>query len=54
MQNLSTEVGQLGSFLEVQLVNGLGLVNDTRVVVVHAVNICPYLNLLSIQGSTNQ
>ena len=54
VENLGTEICQLGSFLEVELVNRIGLVNNTRVVVVHTVDICPYLYLVCINGCTNQ
>ena len=54
MQNLGTEVSQLGSLLEMQLMNGSSLVNHSRVIIVHAVNIRPDLNLLSIEGCTYQ
>ena len=52
MEDLGSEVSQLGSLFEVKLVNRLRLVNDTRVVIVHTVDIRPDLDLLSIDGST--
>ena len=54
MQDLGTKVGQLGCLLEVQLMHGFGMVYDTRVVVVHTIDIGPYLNLLSTDGSTHE
>ena len=54
MQNLGTKISQLSSFLEVQLANGLSLFHYTRVVVVHAVNVSPNLNFLSVDGSTDK
>ena len=54
MQNLGTEVSQLGSFLELQLVDRLRLVDHTRVVVVHTVDVGPNLDFLSVQGSTDE
>ena len=54
MQNLCTEICQLSSLLEVELVNGLRLVDHTWVVIMHTVDVRPDLNLLGIDGSTNQ
>ena len=46
MQNFGSEVCKLGSLFEVELSYGFGLVHHTWVVVVHAVDICPYLYFL--------
>ena len=54
MQNLGTEVGQLGGFLKLQLVNGLSLFDHSRVVVMHTVNVSPYLDFLSADGCTDK
>ena len=54
MQNLGTKIGKLGSLLEVELANGLGLIHNTWVVVVHSVDVGPNLNLLSWQSCTNK
>ena len=54
MQNLGSEVCQLSSLLEVQLVNRLCAINHAWVVVVHTVDISPDLNLVSSDSSTNQ
>ena len=50
MQDFCTEICQLGSFLEIQLSHGFGLVNYTGIVVVHTVNVGPYLYLLHTEG----
>ena len=54
MQNLCSEVSQLGSLLEVQLVNGLGAINHAWVVVVHTVDIGPNLNLIGSDSSSDE
>ena len=54
VKDLGTEIGKLSSLLEMQLMDRGGLVNHTRVIVMHAVDVCPYLNLLSIQRGTDQ
>ena len=54
MENLGTEVSQLGSLLEVQLANCLSVLYDTRVVVVHTVDVGPDLNLVCWQGCTDK
>ena len=54
VQNFCTEVSQLGCFFKMQLANRGSLVDNARVVVVHSVNICPYLDFGSIHGCTNQ
>lgn len=46
MQDLGTEVGKLGSLLEVELVDGLGVIYYARVVVVHTVDVGPNLYLV--------
>ena len=54
MEYLGTEVGQLGCLLEVQLAHGLGVVHDAGVVVVHAVDVGPYLDFLGLQGGAQE
>ena len=54
MQNLCTEVSQLGCFFEVQLAYRSGLVNNTRVVIVHTVDICPDLDFGSVHCCSDQ
>lgn len=54
MQNLCAEVSKLGSFFEVELTYSLGLLNHARVVVVHTVDIGPYLNLLGRQSRSDE
>ena len=54
MQDLGTEVGQLGSLFKVQLVHGLRLVHHSGIVVVHAVDVGPYLYFLGIDGGTDE
>ena len=54
VQNFCTEVSHLGCFFKMQLANRGSLVDNARVVVVHSVNICPYLDFGSIHGCTNQ
>ena len=52
MQNLRSEVCQLGCLLEVELTDGLRVLHDARVVIMHAVNVGPYLDFLCGEGST--
>lgn len=54
MQNLRTKVGQLGSFFEVQVTYRRSLVYDARVIIVHTVNICPYLDFGGVYSGTDQ
>ena len=54
MQNLGTEVCQLGGLFEMQMTHRRSLVHNTGVVVVHAVDIRPNLDFGSVDGSTNQ
>ena len=46
MQDFRAEIGQLGCFLKVELAHRRGVFHDARVVVVHAVDIRPYLDFL--------
>ena len=52
MEYLGSKVCQLGCLLKVKVAYGLGLVNYTGIVVVHAVNIGPDLNLIGLDGGT--
>ena len=54
MQDLGTEIGQLCCLLKVELVYGICLVNDARVVVVHAVDVGPDLNFLSTESHADE
>ena len=54
MQYLSTEVGKLCRFLEVELAHGFRVLHEARVVVVHAVDVGPNLYLLGIDSSSEQ
>ena len=54
VQNLGTEVCQLGGLFEMQMTHRRSLVHNTGVVVVHAVDIRPNLDFGSVDGSTNQ
>ena len=54
MKYLGTEVGQFGGFLEVQLMNWCCFVDNARIVVVHTVNVCPNLNFVGTDGSTDE
>ena len=54
MQDLGPEVGQFGSFFEMQVANRRCLFNDTRIVVVHTVDVCPYLNFFCADSRTDQ
>ena len=54
VQNLGTEVGQLGCLLEMKLADRLGVFHNAWVVVVHAVYVGPDVNLLGLDGSTDE
>ena len=54
MKDLCTKIRQLGSFFEVQLTHRCRLVYDARIIVMHTVDIRPYLNFGSIDGGTDQ
>ena len=47
-----TEVGELRGLFEMESTDRSGTVDKTRVVVVHAVDISPYLNLLCVDDSS--
>ena len=54
VENLGTEVSQLCSLLEVQLAYCLSVLYDTRVAVVHYVDIGPDLNFVSWESCTDK
>ena len=54
MQNLGTEVGQLGSLFELQVTNRFRILHESGAIVVHAVYVGPDLYLLGIDSSTYQ
>ena len=54
MQNLCSEVGKLCCFLKVELVYSICILHKAWVVVVHSVNISPYLNLLCTESDTDE
>ena len=53
MQDLGPEIGQLGRLVKAQLLDGMGLTHHTRIVIVHAINVGPYLNLFAANSSAN-
>lgn len=54
MEYLCAEIGKLGGFLEVQVVHGRSLFHETRVVVVHSVDVGPDLYLIGFQSCAYQ
>ena len=54
MKDLSSEIGKLGGFLEVETTYGRGRIDDTRVVVMHSVDIRPDLDLLSVDSCSDE
>ena len=54
MQYLCAEVGKFCCLFEVELAHRLGMLHKARVVIVHTINVGPYLNLLCLNGSANQ
>ena len=54
VQNFCTEVSQLGCFFKVKLTNRSCLVDNTRVVVMHTVDVCPNLDFGSVYGCSDQ
>ena len=54
MQNFRAEVSQLGCLFEMQLAYGRSLVHDTRVVVVHPVNVRPDLDFLGLDSGADE
>src|SRR5690606_239892 len=50
MQNLCTKVSQLGCFIKTQVCDRFRTTHHTRVIVVHAIDICPDLNLIGPQS----
>ena len=54
MQYLGSEICKLCSFLEVQLTHGQCVLHHTWVVIMHAIDVCPYLYLFGLNGSTQE
>lgn len=54
MEDFGTEVGELGGFFEVELAQGGGVFDEARVVVVHAVDVGPYLYLLAAEHGADE
>ena len=54
VQDLGTEVGELGSLLEVELTHGLRTLDNTRVIVVHTIDVRPDLDFLCTEGSADE
>ncbi len=54
MEDFRAKISKLRSFFEVQLINGLCSLYESGVIVVHAVNVRPDLNLFGINCSANQ
>ncbi len=54
MQYFCAEIGQFGSFVEMEFMNRLGLLHKPGVVVMHSVDICPDFDLFGQQGATYQ
>ena len=54
MQNFSTKVCQFGRFFKMQVAYRRGFVHNTGIVVVHAINVRPYLDFGSIDSSSYQ
>ncbi len=54
MQNLGTEISQLGSLFEMEVSHRARTLYKTRIIIVHSVYICPYLYLLSLYRRTDK
>ena len=54
MENLRPEVSKLSGLFEVQLVDRLCMLHHTWVIIVHTVDVCPYLYLISVYGSSDK
>ena len=54
MKDLRPEMSHLCSLFEGYLLKILGILNLTRVSRTHTIDVCPYLDLLSIYGHTDQ
>ena len=54
VQNFRPEIGQFGCLAETHRANGVGVVDKTRVVIMHAVDVGPNLHLSCIDGSAHQ
>ena len=52
MEYLCAKISQLCCFLKIQLAYGIGLVYHSRIVVVHAVDVGPYLYLFNLKSCT--
>lgn len=54
VKDLRSEICQLGGFLEVEATYGSRSIDDTGVVVVHAIDIRPDLDLVDLKGGTDE
>lgn len=54
VEYLSAEISKFGSLVEGEFGHGFGVVNESGVIVVHAIDVCPYLDLVSKERSTNE
>ena len=54
VKDLRSEVRQLGGFLEVEATYGSRSIDDTGVVVVHAIDIRPDLDLVDLEGGADE
>ena len=54
VKDLRPEIRQLGGFLEVEATYGRRSIDDTGVVVVHAIDIRPDLDLVDLEGGTDE
>ena len=54
VQNFRPEIGQFGCLAETHRANGVGVVDKTRVVIMHAVDVGPNLHLSCVDGSAHQ
>ena len=54
VKDLRSEICQLGGFLEVEATYGSRSIDDTGVVVVHAIDVRPDLDLVDLEGGTDE
>ena len=54
MQDFGSEISQFRRFFEMKLTYGLRFVYDARVVVVHAVDVRPYLDFLTLYRRSDE
>lgn len=47
------EIGQFGSFLKAELAHGTGSFHKAGIIVVHPVDVCPYLYFVGMQAGTD-